>query len=271
MIAVLFMTSVIGLQGFVPAAAPNIQISDVNVPTELYQAERGQVNATVQNLLNTSFDGFARFVDISGEIRSQSPVDPLSEFVNFTIGPEETLTVVVDYTVNETATLGTHTVTFEINVGEFSFLFAQYQITVLPVASIHSVVPGNVFSQDQAGLLLVAIENHVDRTRSVRLDVFGPKFVNASEEVDLAPGLNTVVIPLMPNVTHVYDFGMFTANVSMFYFDEMIGTEIVIVPVDMAILNKLLAIVLPAVIFFVLVLFYALRKRQRVRAAITSE
>jgi hypothetical protein len=191
--------------------------------------------------------------------------------VNFTIGPEESLTVVVDYIVNETATLGVHTVTFEVNVGEFSFLFAQYQIPVLPVASIQSVVAGNVFSQNQAGLLLVSIENHVDRTRSVRLDVFGPKFVNASEDVDLAPGLNIVAIPMLPNVSHVYDFGMFAANVSMYYFDEMIGTEVALVPVDMSLLNKLLAVVLPASIFLILVLFYALRKRQRVRAATTSE
>jgi hypothetical protein len=142
---------------------------------------------------------------------------------------------------------------------------------VLPVASIQSIVPGNVFSQSQPGLLLVSIENHVDRTRTVRIDVFGPKFVNASEEVDIAPGLNTVVISLMPNVTHVYDFGMFPTNISIYYFDEMIGSEIAIVPVDMSLLNKLVAVVFPAGIFLALVLFYALRKRRRMRPVAESE
>jgi hypothetical protein len=268
----LFIVSIMGLQGHqLVAASPDVEITDVQVPDQVAQAGSGQVQATVKNLVNTTFDGFARFADETREIRSQSPIDPLSEFVNFTIDPDETITVVVDYTVNETATVGIHTVTFEVNVGGFSFLFAQYPITVNPVATINSVVPGSVFSQGQLGLLLVTIENNADITRTVRIDVWGPKFVNASQAVDLAPGINNIVIPVMPNVSHVYDFGMFPANVSIFYFDEMISSQEVVIPVDMSLLNKILAVILPVGIFLALVLFYMYRKRQRVRVAAASE
>ena len=191
--------------------------------------------------------------------------------VNFTIGPYETKTVVVDYTVNATATLGVHIATFEINVGGFAFLLEQYPITVISIARIIDIVPGSVFSHNQPGLLLISIENRVDLTQSVRLDVFGSKFINVSEEVDLAPGTNTVAIPLIPNVSHVYDFGMFQVNVSMYYLDEIISSEVVTIPVDMSLLNKALAVILPVSIFLILVLFYTFRKRQRIRGPEASE
>ncbi len=268
LIAVLFLTTIVGLQNFTPIRAdPDIQVTDVQVPSEVVQAYRGQVQATVHNLLNTSFDGYARFSDESGEIRSINPINPLSDVVNFTIGAEESIIVIVDYEVYESAAIGLHIATFEIVVGGFSFLFNQYQITISPVATITSVVPGAVFSQGQPGLLLVSIENRADRTRSVRVEVFGPKFVNSTHDVDLAPGNNQLAIPLMPNVSHVYDFGMFPANVSIYYFDELISSEEVIVPVDISLLNKVVAVILPAGIFLVLVLFYAVRKRGRLRAA----
>ena len=268
----MFITSVIGFQAYSPAAAdPNIQITDVQVPDEVPQASRGQVQATVENLLNLTFDGWARFSDTSGDIRSINPFDPLRDLVNFTIGPFETKTVIVDYVVNDTAMLGTHIATFEINVGDFSFLFEQYSITIIPVAAITEVVPGSIFTQSGPGFLLVSIENRVDQTQTVRIDIWGPKFINASQEVDLAPGTNTIAIPLMPNVSHVYDFGMFPANVSMFYQDDMLSSEVVLVPVDMTLLNQIIAIILPVGIFLALVLFYAFRKRGRVRAAASSE
>jgi hypothetical protein len=268
----LFITSVVGLQGYTPVTAQtNVQISDVQVPDEVSQASSGQVQATVENLLNISMDGFARFTDEWEQIRSYSPIDPLIDLVNFTIGPYETKTVVVDYTVNATATLGVHTATFEVNVGGFAFLLEQYPITVISVARIIDVVPGSVFSHNQPGLLLISIENRGDLTQSVRIEVFGSKFINVSEEIDLAPGTNTVAIPLMPNASHVYDFGMFQANVSMYYFDEIISSEVVTIPVDMSLLNKALAVILPVSIFLILVLFYIFRRRQRLRAAEASE
>ena len=268
----LFITSVVGLQGYTPVTAQtNVIISDVQVPDEVPQASSGQVQATIENLHNFSMDGFARFTDDLGQIRSNSPLDPLIDLVNFTIGPYETKTVVVDYSVNATATLGVHTATFEVNVGGFAFLLEQYPITVISVARIVDIVPGSVFSHNQPGLLLIAIENRVDLTQSVRIDIFGSKFINASEEVDLAPGVNTVAILLMPNVSHVYDFGMFQVNVSVFYLDEIINSEVVTIPVDMSFLNKVLAVILPVSIFLILVLFYSFRKRQRVRAAEASE
>ena len=128
--------------------------------------------------------------------------------------------------------MGIHTATFEVNVGGFAFLLEQYPITVISVARIIEIVPGSVFTHDQPGLLLIAIENRVDLTQSVRIDIFGSKFINTSEEVDLAPGTNTVAISLMPNVSHVYDFGMFQVNVSIFYFDEIISSEVVTIPVS---------------------------------------
>ncbi len=272
LIATLFIASILGLPAYTPVAAqPNIQITDVQVPYEIPQASSGQVQATVHNLLNISLDGWARFSDQIGEIRSQSPINPLIELVNFTIGPEESMTVVVEYKVNETATLGVHIATFEISVGDFSFLYEQYPITVIPVASITNVVPGSVFSQNQIGLLLVSIENRVNEIKSVRIEVFGSKFVNSSQEVEILPGSNTVAIPLMPNVTHVYDFGMFPANVSMYYFDEFISSQVITIPVDTSLVNKIVTIILPAGIFLGLVLFYAFRKRRRVRATTPTE
>jgi hypothetical protein len=272
LIAVLFITSLVGLQNYTPVAAEtDVQITDVQVPNEVAQASTGQVQATVQNLLNVSLEGFALFSDMSGEIHSVNPVDPLIDIVNFTIGPEESLAVIVDYVVNETASVGVHTVTFEINVGGFYFLFEQYSITVVSVVRIVDIMPGSVFSQAQAGLLLVSIENRVDLTKTVRIEVFGPKFVNMSQEVDIAPGINTVAIPLMPNVTHVYDFGIFPANVSVYFSEELISSHIVSIPVDMSLVNKAIAIILPVGIFLILVLFYAFRKRQRVRSAAVSE
>ncbi len=271
LIAVLFLTTIVGLQSFTPIRAdPNIQITDVQVPSEVAQAGRGQVLATVHNLLNTSFEGFAHFSDESGEIRSINLINPLSDIVNFTIGPEETATVTVNYEVNESAAIGLHIATFEINVGGFSFLFNQYPITILPVATITSVTPGVVFAQGQPGLLLVSIENRVDRTRSVRVEVFGPKIVNSTQDVELAPGNNQLAISLMPNVSHVYDFGMFPANVSIYYLDELISSKEVIIPVDMSLLNKGVAVILPVGIFLVLVLLYAVRKRGRLRATTTE-
>jgi hypothetical protein len=260
------------LQCYQPVAAEeDIQITDVQVPLEIPQAASGQVNATIHNLLNTSFDGYARFSDGAGDIRSRNPADPLIDIINFTIGPEESKTLIVDYIVNETAALGEHIATFEINIGGFSFLYEQYSITVAPVARIINIVPGSVFSQGQIGLLLVSIENRVDLTKSVRIEVFGPKFVNSSQEVDVAPGINTIAIPVVTNISHVYDFGMFPANVSLYYFDDLINSKTVMVPVDMSLLNKVVAVILPASIFLALVLFYAFRKRQRVHAAAVSE
>ena len=122
-----------------------------------------------------------------------------------------------------------------------------------------------------SNMLLVSIENRVNQTQSVRIDVFGPKIVNASQDVDIAPGMNTVAIPIMPNASHVYDFGIYPANVSVYYFDEIISSQVVMVPIDMSLLNKVLAIFLPTGIFLALVLFYAFRKRGRLRAAVISE
>lgn len=272
LIAVLFITSFIGLQNYTPITAEiDVQITDVQVPNEVAQASTGQVQATVQNLLNVSLEGFAHFSDMSGEIHSINPADPLIHIVNFTIGPEESLTVIVDYVVNETASVGVHTVTFEISVGGFSFLFEQYSITVVSVVRIVEIMPGSVFSQAQAGLLLVSIENRVDLTKTVRIEVFGPKFVNMSQEVDIAPGMNTVAIPLMPNITHVYDFGIFPANVSVYFSEELVSSHIVSIPIDMSLVNKTVAIILPVGIFLILVVFYAFRKRQRERSAAVSE
>ncbi|MFX1576377.1 MAG: hypothetical protein ACFFCF_04315 [Promethearchaeota archaeon] len=272
LIAVLFITSFVGLQNYTPIAAEtDVQITDVQVPNEVAQGSTGQVQATVQNLLNVSLEGFAHFLDMSGEIHSINPANPLTHIVNFTIGPEESLTVIVDYVVNETASVGVHTVTFEISVGGFSFLFEQYSINVVSVVRIVDIMPGSVFSQAQAGLLLVSIENRVDLTKTVRIEVFGPKFVNMSQEVDIAPGMNTVAIPLMPNVTHVYDFGIFPANVSVYFFEELVSSHIVSIPVDMSLVNKTVAIILPVGIFLILVVFYAFRKRQRERSAAVSE
>lgn len=261
------------MQTYSPVSAQPIpiEVADVAVPNQVFQASRGQVNATVHNLHNQSYDGFARFFDDLGEITSVNPSDPTLDTVNFTVGPESQLDVVLDYVVADDAIIGLHVATFEVNVGGYSFLFEQYDLTVSPVATITSLVPGQVFQQGQVGVLLVSIENQVDRPRSVRLEAVGPNFVNATIDVDLSPGQNNVVIPILHNATTVYDFGMFAVNVSMYYNDELIDSQETIVPVDMALTNKLLAVILPAGIFLLLVAIYAFRKRQRMRAALTSE
>ncbi len=142
---------------------------------------------------------------------------------------------------------------------------------MIPVAAITEIVPGLVFDQSQVGFLLVAIENRVSRQRSVRVEAFSPKFFNASEDVVLAPGQNNIVLPLMPNATQVYDFGMFPVNVTIYYFDEAIDSQVILVPVDMSPLNKVLAVILPVSIFLVLVVFYLFRKWRRIRTTSASE
>ncbi|MFX0167973.1 MAG: hypothetical protein ACFE89_01340 [Candidatus Hodarchaeota archaeon] len=273
LITILFIASVLGIQNASPVAAQPIpiQITDVEVPSEVAQAARGQVKATITNPQNLTHDGFALFSDDLGEIISHSPQDPYIPMLNFTIGPEAQLNISLDYSVAANATIGIHVVTFEINVGGFSFLFEQYEIAVVPVATITSVSPGHVFTQGTTGSLIVTITNHVDTPRIVRLDTFGSKFVNTSEEVELAPGQNNIVLLLSHNVTHVYDFGMSAVNVSMYYLDELIDSEVILVPVDMTVLNKLVAIIIPVSIFLLLVFIYAFRKRRRLRVATVSE
>jgi hypothetical protein len=246
-------------------------VTDVVVPDQVAQAERGQVQATVHNLENNTFDGWANFTDNLGEIISEDPSDPYDPTLNFTIGPFEELTIVLDYSVAENATIGTHIATFQVNVGTFSFLFEQYELPVVSAVTILSIVPGQVFQQNQPGSLVVSIENRVTQTLTIRLEAFGPKFVNSSEEYVLSPGQNDVVLPLMNNVSHVYDFGMFLVNVSLYYLDERVDSQEILVPVDMTFINKLLAVILPVVIFILIVVFYAFRKRRRIRAAASSE
>jgi hypothetical protein len=273
LIAMLILVSAFGISTYstVSAQPPPIQINDIMVPNEVAQDENGQVQATIINPQNQSFNGFAKFYDNFDEISSYNPSNPYESKVNFTIGPESELDLILPYTVAYNATIGLHIVTFEIDIGGFSFLFNQYEITVVPVATITSIVPGQVFTQSQVGILLVYIENHVDHPVNVSLDVFGSKFVNASEEVELSPGQNNIVIPILNNATHVYDFGISAVNVSMYYNDELISSQVILVPVDMTLVNKVLAVILPACIFLILVLVYAFRKRRRVRRAVTSE
>lgn len=273
LIAALILVSAFGITAYstVSTQPPPIQINDIVVPNEIAQDGSGQVQATIINLQNQSFDGFAKFYDDLDEINSYDPSDPFIPQLNFTIAAESELYLVLPYKVTYNATIGLHIVTFEIDVGGFSFLFNQYEITVIPVATISSLVPGHVFTQSQVGTLLVSIENHVDHLVNVSLDVYGPKFVNASEEVELSPGQNNIVIPILNNATHVYDFGISPVNVSMYYNDELIGSQVILVPVDMTLLNKILAVILPASIFLILVVFYAFRKRRRVRQTATGE
>lgn len=248
-----------------------IQITDVMVPNEVAQGETGQVQAVVHNLANQSFQGFAKFTDDIGEITSHSPLDPFQNTLNFTVDPLSELEIVLDYSVAEEATLGSHSVTFEVSVGGFSFLLEQYEVQVISIATITSLIPSQVFQQGQVGYLLVSILNHIDQPVNVRLEAFGAKFVNNSQDVELSPGQNNIIIPILPNVTHVYDFGIFAVNLSMYYNDGLIDSHVALVPVDMALLNKVIAVILPVIIFLVLVIFYAFRKRQRLHRPTTSE
>ena len=269
----LFIASALGIQSFSPVTAQPfpIEITDVEIPGEVAQAARGQVKATITNLQNLTFEGFAQFTDNLGEITSHNPSDPFYPIVNFTIDAESQWELVVDYSVDVNATIGVHIVTFEINVGGFSFLFEQYEITVIPVATITAVTPAYVFAQGTTGALIVSIENRVNRPRTVRLEAYGPKFTNATLEVELAPGQNNIVFPLTHNSTHVYDFGMSLANISLYYADEMIDSTVLLVPVDMTLISKIVAIIIPVAIFLLLVFIYAIRKRGRVHAAAASE
>ncbi len=257
---VLLFVTLFGPSGsaqLVQAQTP-IEISNVGVPDQVPQAYQGQVTATVYNSINQTFDnGFAQFTDDSDEISCT--------LVNFSIDFEEELNITVEYRVVENATLGYHNVTFEINVGEYSFLFKQYQLEVIPAAVIISLTTGTVFSQNQAGIVVATIENRVDSPRTVQLDLFGASFANASEEIELAPGINTVAIIIQHEASHVYDFGMSLVNLSMNYEGALIGSIVTVIPVDMLLLNKVFAIILPVVIFEVLVLFYAFRKWKRMR------
>lgn len=247
-----------------------IEVTDVVVPDEVAQAADGQVQAIVHNRENITLDGWARFSDDLGEIISEDPSDPYDEFLNFTIGPFEDLPIVLGYSVADNATIGPHIATFEVNVGTFSFLFEQYEISVVSAARILSIVPGQVYQQNLPGSLVVFLENRITQSVTVRVEAFGPKFTNSSEEYVLSPGQNGVVLPLINNMSHVYNFGMFAVNVSLYYLDQRVDSQEVLVPVDMTFINKLLAVILPVVIFILIVVFYAYRKRQRMRMAASS-
>ncbi len=235
-----------------------IEISNVVVQDQVPQAHQGQVTATVYNTINQTFDdGFAQFTDESGEITCT--------FTNFSIDFEEEKNITVQFEVAENATIGYHNVTFEINIGAYSFLYEQYQIEVIPAAAIVSLTTGTVFSQNQPGIIIATIENRVNSIRTVQLEFFGRSFANASEEVELAPGNNTLALVIQHEASHIYDFGMSIVNLSLSYAGEVVGSEIAIIPVDMLLLNKVFAIILPIAIFEVLVVFYALRKRKRMR------
>ena len=257
---VLIVVTLIGSSGgaqLTSAQTTLIEVSNVVVPNQVPQAHQGQVTATVYNSINQTFDdGFAQFTDDKNEITCT--------LVNFSIDFEEELNITVEYIVAENATIGYHNVTFEVNVGGFSFLFEQYQLDVIPAASIVSLSTGTVFSQNQQGIVVATIENHVNRTRTVQLDLFGASFANASKEVELATGINTVALPIVHEATHIYDFGMSLVNLSMSYKGVTIGSIVAVIPVDMLLLNKVLAVFLPVLIFEALVIFYAFRKRKRI-------
>lgn len=273
-IAVLFLITILCYQGPAPTlkAQPGpIQISNVVRPEEMPQGSEGQVSATAYNSLNATFDGFARFTDELGEIRSINPENPFESIVNFTIGPYEELNITLDYIVAANATTGFHLTTFEINFNGFSFLFDQYLLEVLPIASITAFIPGQVFQQGQVGILLATIENRGASIQSVRLELYGPNFTNSSQDVDLSPGSNTVAIAIIHNISHIYDFGMFPVNLSLFYLDELVDSEVTLVPVDMTLLNRTVAVILPVLVFLLLVLFYTYRKRRRMRSLAESD
>jgi len=262
LIALLLVVCTIGPSGGVQATTAQsqpVEITNVNVPGEVAQASRGNVTASVYNTVNETLSGFARFSDNNSQITC-------TQF-NFTIAYQQHLNISVAYQVAEEAKLGPRTVTFEINVGGFSFLLEQYVVRVTPVAVILSLGPGQVFSQGQSGVLVALIENLAPKTKTLRLDTYGPKFVNTSREVDLAPGKNTIALMLQHNATHVYDFGMCAVNLSMYYNGKFIGSAVAVIPVDMTFMNKLLGVIVPVLVFEVLVLFYAYRKMRRMHRA----
>ena len=262
LITLLLVVSTVGLTGgarAVSSHAQPIEVTDIQVPKEVAQATRGQVSANVTNSVNETLSGFARFTDNDSQITCT--------IFNFTIAYQQKLNVTVDYRVADDAKLGPLPVTFEISVGGFSFLLQQYVVEVIPVAAITSLVPGQVFNQGQAGILVAIILNRADHTKTVRLDTFGPKFINTSEETELAPGTNTIALLLQHNASHVYDFGMCPVNLSIYYKDKLIGSAVAVIPVDMTLLNKALGVIAPLLVFECLVLFYAYRKMRRTRAA----
>jgi len=262
LITLLLVVSTIGLTGGARAVNSHfqpIEVTDISVPTQVAQATRGQVSANVTNSVNETLSGFARFNDNESQITCIQ--------FNFTITYQQHLNVTVDYRVADDAKLGPRSVIFEINVGGFSFLLREYVVEVIPVAAITTLVPGQVFSQGQAGILVAVILNHADHTKTVRLDTYGPKFINTSQETELAPGINTIALLLQHNASHVYDFGMCPVNLSMYYNDKLIGSAVAVIPVDMTLLNKALGVIVPLLVFECLVLFYAYRKMRRTRAA----
>ena len=262
LITLFLVVSTIGLTGGAQAVSSRgqpIEVADITVPQEVAQATRGQVSANVTNSVNETLSGFARFTDNDSQITCT--------ISNFTIAYQQKLNVSVDYRVADDAKLGPLPVTFEINVGGFSFLLQQYVVEVIPVAAVTSLLPGQVFSQGQAGILVAIILNHADHTKTVRLDTFGPKFVNSSQETELAPGTNTIALLLQHNASHVYDFGMCPVNLSIYYNDKLIGSAVALIPVDMTLLNKVLGVIVPLLVFECLALFYAYRKMRRSRAA----
>jgi len=236
-----------------------IEISNVVTPEFVAQASHGQVSAHIRNTLNQSFEGFAQFGDDVEQITSTR--------LNFTLGPLQEFDVMVEYEVAENATVGFHTATFEINVGGFSFLFHQYQLEVVYVAAITSFTPAQVFIQDQVGLLLAVIENRANQPVDVRLELQSPNFDDATQEVTLSPGTNMIALAIRHEATHVYDFGLYPVNLTMYYLDEAIANAVTTVPVDMTLLNKVLGVILPVAIFEGLVIFYAYRRRQRLLAS----
>ncbi len=264
LITVLFVAFLIGFQGAqsTTSAQNPVQITDVVTPDQVPQASQGQVSATVYNSVNQTFEGFAQFTDNSSEITCT--------LVNFTIGYQETKNIIVNYHVADNATIGPHLTTFEISLSHVSFLYQQYELLVTPVAAISQAVPGHIFYQGQMGTLIVEIISQADRTSSVRVEVFGLKFVNVSQDIELAPGNNTIAIGLVHNASHVFDFGMNYANITLYYQEVKISSALALIPVDLSPINKLLAIIVPVVVFEILVLYYAYRKLRRRRQIASS-
>jgi hypothetical protein len=264
LITVFFLAFLIGFQGSQStiSAQDPVQITDVVTPEQVSQATQGQVTATVYNSVNQTFEGFAQFTDNSSEITCT--------LVNFTIGYQETKNIIVNYRVAENATIGPHLTTFEINVGQVSFLYYQYELPVTPVAAISQAIPGHIFYQGQPGILIAEILNRADRTSNVRVELFGSSFINVTQDVELAPGNNTIAIALVHNASHVFDFGMGYVNITLFYKDVKISSALALIPVDLSPINKLLAIIVPVAVFEILVLYYAYRKLRRTRQITSS-
>ena len=262
LVAAFFLFLMIGLPSNVPSVSaqpPTIDVTNVVTPDQASQGFHGHVSATLFNHLNQTFEGYAQFTDVDEEIKT------VADFVNFTIGYQEELTVIVPYQVDENATIGPKLVLFEINVGGFSFLYEQYVLEVIPVAEILWIFPGQVLSQKQVGVLFATIQNHSNHTRTVQLELFGSNFFNASIGVDLAPGENNVALSITHNASHIYDFGIFPVNLSIYYQNILINSFVANLPVDMSPLNKVLGIILPITIFLAIVLYYTIRKRRRIQ------